>query len=166
MKRSLKWAAGALLTLLLAGASLAAHTWYFKPLSIDWFYGRAFLRLALENPELLTQLRILEPIGIRSPNARLTDASIAHEDRVIENTGMPEAEVVVEIERYLVMPAQALAYKIGMLKILELRERARSALGARFDIREFHDKVLKNGALPLALLERVIDAYVARRKAT
>ena len=83
-----------------------------------------------------------------------------------ENTGMPEAEVVVEIERYLVMPGQALAYKIGMLKILELRERAKSALGARFDIREFHDEVLKNGALPLALLERVIDAYIARKKTT
>jgi uncharacterized protein (DUF885 family) len=71
---------------------------------------------------------------------------------MMENTGMPEAEVVVEIERYLVMPAQALAYKIGMLKILELRERAKRALGARFDLREFHDEVLKNGALPLALL--------------
>jgi len=85
---------------------------------------------------------------------------------MIENTGMPEAEVIVEIERYLVMPGQALAYKIGMLKILELRERAKRALGPRFDIREFHDEVLTNGALPLALLERVIDAYVARRKAT
>ena len=84
---------------------------------------------------------------------------------MMENTGMPEAEVVVEIERYLVMPAQALAYKIGMLKILELRERAKRTLGARFDLREFHDEVLKNGALPLALLEQVIDAYISRRKA-
>jgi uncharacterized protein (DUF885 family) len=83
-----------------------------------------------------------------------------------ENTGMPEAEVVVEIERYLVMPAQALAYKIGMLKILELRERAKLALGARFDLREFHDEVLRNGALPLALLEQVIDGWIARRKGT
>ena len=78
MKRFLKWAGGTLLALLVAGASLAAHTWYFKPLSIDWFYARAFLRLALENPELLTQLRILEPIGIRSHNAKLADA-----DRVL-----------------------------------------------------------------------------------
>ncbi len=86
-------------------------------------------------------------------------------DYMVTSTGMPEAAVVVEIERYLVDPGQALAYKVGMLKILELRERAKTALGSRFDIREFHDEVLKNGAMPLAVLERVIDAYVARKKA-
>jgi len=52
-----------------------------------------------------------------------------------------------------------------MLKILELRERAKGALGGRFDIREFHDEVLKNGAMPLSVLERVIDAYIVRKKA-
>ena len=51
------------------------------------------------------------------------------------------------------------------MKILELRERAKGALGARFDIREFHDEVLKNGAMPLSVLERVIDAYIARKRA-
>ena len=86
-------------------------------------------------------------------------------DYMIANTGMPEADVVIEIERYLVMPGQALAYKVGMMKILELRERAKTALGGKFEIREFHDEVLKNGAMPLAVLERVIDAYVARKKA-
>ena len=84
---------------------------------------------------------------------------------MLANTGMPEGEVVTEIERYLVAPGQALAYKVGMLKILELRERVRSALGSRFDIREFHDQVLKNGAMPLDVLERVIDAYIARNGA-
>ena len=87
-------------------------------------------------------------------------------DYMVTNTGMPEAAVVVEIERYLVDPGQALAYKVGMLKILELRERAKTALGGKFDLREFHDEVLKNGAMPLAVLERVIDAYVARKKAS
>lgn len=77
---------------------------------------------------------------------------------------MGEAETVTEIERYIVDPGQALAYKVGMLKILELRERARNALGNRFDIREFHDQVLLNGALPLAVLERVIDDYIATRR--
>ena len=86
-------------------------------------------------------------------------------DYMMANTGMPESDVVIEIERYLVNPGQALAYKVGMMKILELRERAKAALGPRFDIREFHDEVLKNGALPLSLLERVIDAYVAGKKA-
>ena len=84
---------------------------------------------------------------------------------MVANTGMGENEVVIEIERYLVNPGQALAYKVGMMKILELRERARTALGARFDLRDFHDEVLTNGAMPLEVLERVIDAYVARKQA-
>jgi uncharacterized protein (DUF885 family) len=85
-------------------------------------------------------------------------------DYMTANTGMPEAEVVAEIERYLVDPGQALAYKVGMIKILELRERAKTALGDKFDLRDFHDEILKNGAMPLAVLERVIDAYVSRKK--
>ena len=83
---------------------------------------------------------------------------------MMENTGLPEADVVIEIERYLVMPGQALAYKVGMMKILELRERAKTALGAKFDIRDFHDEVLKNGAMPLDVLQQVIDAYIAKKK--
>jgi uncharacterized protein (DUF885 family) len=86
-------------------------------------------------------------------------------DYMVANTGMKESDAVIEVERYLVDPGQALAYKVGMMKILELRERARTALGARFDLREFHDEVLTNGALPLEVLEQVIDAYVARKRA-
>lgn len=85
-------------------------------------------------------------------------------DYMIANTGMTENEVVTEIERYIVNPGQALAYKVGMMKILELRERAKTKLGAKFDIREFHDEVLKNGAMPLTVLENVIDAYIASKK--
>ena len=81
------------------------------------------------------------------------------------NTGIPEAEVVAEIERYFVMPGQALAYKAGMLKILALREDARKELGAKFDIRQFHNEVLTHGALPLKVLEGVIKDWVAKRKA-
>ena len=81
---------------------------------------------------------------------------------MLDNTGMAETDVVAEIERYLVNPGQALAYKVGMLKILELRERAKAALGDRFDIRAFHNQVLTNGAMPLALLERIIDDWIAR----
>src|SRR4029078_5223903 len=83
MKRVLKRTGGVLLALALLAGLLAAHTWFFKPISIDWFYARVFLRLALDNPELLTQLRILEPAGIRSHNARLTDASIEHQHLVL-----------------------------------------------------------------------------------
>lgn len=82
-------------------------------------------------------------------------------DYMLEHTGMGRHEVTAEIERYLVWPGQALAYKVGMARILLLRARAREALGERFDIREFHNQVLKNGSMPLATLEQVIDQWIA-----
>lgn len=84
---------------------------------------------------------------------------------MILHTGMGRGEVTAEIERYLVWPGQALAYKVGMEKMLELRQRARDALGEDFDIREFHDVVLKNGSMPLAILERVVDDWIASKRA-
>jgi uncharacterized protein (DUF885 family) len=83
---------------------------------------------------------------------------------MMENTGMAESDVTAEIERYFVDPGQALAYKVGMLKILQLREKAKAELGEQFDLAQFHDQVLDNGALPLELLERVIDDWVATTK--
>lgn len=83
-----------------------------------------------------------------------------------DKTGMGEAEVVAEVERYLVDPGQALAYKVGMMKILELRERAKTALGERFVLGEFHDVVLAGGDMPLLLLERRVDAWISERAAT
>ena len=82
-----------------------------------------------------------------------------------QTTGMAQSDVEAEVERYIVMPGQACAYKMGMLKILELRERAKQALGPKFDLRDFHDAVLKNGALPLEILEQVINDYIAAKKA-
>ncbi|WP_298320893.1 DUF885 family protein [uncultured Aquimarina sp.] len=79
---------------------------------------------------------------------------------MVQNTGMTTTEVTTEIERYIVWPGQACAYKIGMLKILELREKAKKKLGDRFDLRDFHNAVLKNGAVPLDILEEIIDAYI------
>ncbi|GAB4184439.1 MAG: DUF885 domain-containing protein [Wenzhouxiangellaceae bacterium] len=84
---------------------------------------------------------------------------------MMEHTGMPEGEVVSEIERYLVNPGQALAYKVGMMKILELREQAKAQLGERFDLKAFHDQVLGKGALPISLLERVIAEWIAAEQA-
>ena len=82
-----------------------------------------------------------------------------------QTTGMAQTDVEAEIERYIVLPGQACAYKVGMLKILELRERARQQLGPKFDLRDFHDAVLQNGAMPLVVLEQVVNAYIAAKKA-
>src|SRR5260370_9363084 len=77
-----------------------------------------------------------------------------------ENTGKTDQDVVAEIDRYIVWPGQALAYKIGQLKIRELRKEAESRLGAKFDDRRFHDAVLDNGALPLTILEAHMKKWV------
>ena len=82
-------------------------------------------------------------------------------DYMTENTPMAPADIERQIKRYFVVPGQALSYKVGMIKIQELRERAREALGEDFDIRAFHDKILKNGAMPLVVLEQVIDDWIA-----
>ena len=78
-----------------------------------------------------------------------------------ENTPMAPADIERQIKRYYVIPGQALSYKIGMITILDLREKAREALGDDFDIRKFHDVVLKNGAMPMAILEQVVDDWIA-----
>ena len=85
-------------------------------------------------------------------------------DYMVARTGMTVSDVTREIERYAVMPGQACAYKIGMMKILELREKAKAALGDRFDLKAFHRAVIENGPLPLTVLEQVIDAWIAEQK--
>jgi len=83
---------------------------------------------------------------------------------LLDNTPNPEGDAKKAIERYIVMPGQATAYKIGMLKILELREQAKGELGESFDIAEFHDVVLKDGPVPLSILEENVMAWVAEKK--
>ena len=86
-------------------------------------------------------------------------------DYMMANNPMTLEDATKETERYIDNPGQALSYKIGMLKILELREKAKSELGAKFDIRDFHDVVLKNGAVPLPVLESLVNDYIAGKKA-
>lgn len=82
---------------------------------------------------------------------------------LVDNTPNPEGDAVKAIERYIVMPGQATAYMVGMIKMLELRELARTELGERFDIREFHNVVLQNGAVPLDVLEQLVRDYIAAK---
>jgi uncharacterized protein (DUF885 family) len=85
---------------------------------------------------------------------------------MVDNTGMNESEVTSEVERYMGLPGQACAYKVGQLKILELRERAKAALGPKFDIRDFHAVVLDNGGVPLTLLESLVDEWIAKARSS
>jgi uncharacterized protein (DUF885 family) len=81
-----------------------------------------------------------------------------------DNTALDIHEIEVEVDRYAVIPGQALAYKIGELKILEIREKARKSLGDNFDIREFHDRILEHGALPIFALEEAMDSWMRNWK--
>jgi len=110
--------------------------------------------------EMMRAVRLVVDTGIHYKHWTREQA-IAY---MMDNTGMAESDVTAEIERYFVDPGQALAYKVGMLKILELREKAKAELGDKFVLAQFHDQVLTNGALPLELLQRVIDDWIAAQK--
>jgi uncharacterized protein (DUF885 family) len=81
-----------------------------------------------------------------------------------EHSAIDETNIQAEVDRYIAWPAQALGYKMGQLKILELRDKAKTALGPKFDIKAFHDEVLDSGALPLDVLEQRVDAWIAAQK--
>lgn len=106
--------------------------------------------------ELLRAVRLVVDTGIHYKHWTREQAI----QYMSETTGFADSDVESEIERYIVWPGQALAYKVGMIKILELREKAKQTLGDAFDIREFHKRVLMNGSLPLTLLEQQIDKYI------
>ena len=113
-----------------------------------------FGRLAME---LWRAARLVVDTGLHDKKWTREEAT----QYLIDNTPNPESDCVKAIDRYIVMPGQATAYKIGMLKILELRERAKAALGDKFTLGEYHDIVLRDGPVPLALLEEKVDTWIA-----
>jgi uncharacterized protein (DUF885 family) len=137
--------------------------WALYAEQLAWEYG--FQDEPLDNlgrlqAELFRAVRLVVDTGIHYKRWTREEAI----EYMHKNTGMPMGDVVSEIERYIVMPGQATAYKIGMIKILELRERAQRELGDRFDIKQFHNVILQNGAMPLDILEEVVERYIAETR--
>jgi uncharacterized protein (DUF885 family) len=126
-----------------------------------WYEGDPFGDLGRLRDELFRAVRLVVDSGIHAKRWTREQA-IAY---MREKTGMGEKDVTAEIERYIVNPGQACAYKVGMLKIQELRARAQRQLEDRFDQREFHDSLLKNGALPLEILEEQVNVYIQSKQA-
>ncbi|HTZ74493.1 MAG TPA: DUF885 domain-containing protein [Candidatus Aquilonibacter sp.] len=125
------------------------------------FYTDPYSKFGYLSAQMWRAVRLVVDTGIHSEGWTREQAIQYFE----ENTGQPHLNAVVEIDRYLVWPGQALGYKIGQLKILELRHDAEQRLGNRFDIRKFHDAVLDQGALPLDILQKQVDAWVATQNA-
>ena len=111
--------------------------------------------------QLFRAIRLVVDTGIHS-KGWTRDQTIQY---ILDNSSRGRSNATAETERYIAIPGQALAYKIGQLKISELRKRAETALGARFDLRDFHEQVLMSGALPLAVLEAKIDRWIASKRA-
>ncbi|HYI40701.1 MAG TPA: DUF885 domain-containing protein [Allosphingosinicella sp.] len=112
------------------------------------------------NDEMLRAMRLVVDTGIHAKGWSRERAI----DYMLEHSGMSRTEVTAEVERYIAIPGQALAYKIGALTIQRLRAKAEAALGARFDPRAFHAQVLMTGSLPMAVLEKKIDDWIAASK--
>ncbi len=118
----------------------------------------SFDRLGFLQGEMLRAVRLVVDTGI---HARRWDRAKALEF-MREKTGMPEADLLAEVDRYVVYPAQACSYKVGQMKFLELRQRATERLGEDFDLRRFHNVVLGSGVVPLAILEQVVNEWIER----
>lgn len=124
------------------------------------FFDDPFSRFGQLNEEMLRAARLVVDTGIHAQGWSRRQAI----DYLNAHTANPPQDNEAEVDRYIARPAQALGYKIGQLRIAALRDSARAALGARFDLRRFHDAVLRNGALPLDLLQRQVDAWVLTEK--
>jgi prolyl oligopeptidase len=120
------------------------------------FYMDPYSKFGQLTYEIWRAIRLVVDTGIHAKGWSRKQAI----DFFKANAGKTEHDIVVEVDRYIVWPGQALAYKLGELKIKQLRARASSKLGDDFDIRSFHDEILWNGALPLSILEKRIDNWI------
>jgi uncharacterized protein (DUF885 family) len=123
-------------------------------------YGDPYMRFGRLSNEMWRAVRLVVDTGMHYKHWTRQQAI----DYFLAHVATTEYNVTSEVDRYISWPGQALAYKIGELKIKELRQRAEKELGAQFDVREFHDAVLLDGPLPLTVLEKQVNAYIERKK--
>ena len=136
---------------------------YAETLGYDMgFYKDPVQRFGTLNDEMLRAMRLVVDTGLHA-KGWTRDQSIAY---MLANSGESRTDATAEVERYIAIPGQAVSYKLGSLTIQRLRDKAKAALGGRFDIREFHAQVLATGALPLSILEAKIDRWIAAKKAS
>jgi len=135
---------------------------YSETLGYDMgFYKDPVQRFGTLNDEMLRAMRLVVDTGIHA-KGWTRDQSIAY---MLANSGESKTDATAEVERYIAIPGQAVSYKLGSLTIQRLRDKAKAALGPKFDIRDFHAQVLNSGALPLSILEAKIDRWIAAKKA-
>ena len=124
------------------------------------FYKDPYQRFGTLSDEMLRAMRLVVDTGIHA-KGWTRDQAIEY---MLSNSDMGRTDATAEVERYIAIPSQALAYKTGAMTIQRLRKKAEAELGSKFDIRAFHDQVLNTGALPLAVLEKKIDAWIKASK--
>src|SRR3954453_195021 len=124
------------------------------------FYADPNQRFGTLNDEMLRAMRLVVDTGIHS-KGWTRDQAIEY---MLNNSGESKTDATAEVERYIAIPSQATAYKVGALTIQRLRDKAKAALGDKFDIRDFHAQVLGSGALPMTILEQKINRWIAAKK--
>ena len=124
---------------------------------IGFYESDPFGDLGRLQAEMFRAVRLVVDTGLHAKGWTREQAI----EYMVGTAGMGEDEVVSEVERYMALPGQATAYKVGQLKILELRDRARAALGPKFNLKDFHTVVLESGAVPLTVLEQLVDEWIA-----
>ncbi|MBA4306000.1 MAG: DUF885 domain-containing protein [Sphingopyxis sp.] len=134
---------------------------YAETLGYDMgLFKDPYQRFGTLSDEMLRAMRLVVDTGLHSKGWTREQAI----DYMLANSDMGKTDATAEVERYIAIPSQALAYKIGAITILRLKDKAKKAMGAKFDVREFHNQVLNTGALPLAVLEKKIDDWIAASK--